>query len=111
MEAVKAFVKGYTTSKTSTRRKLLADLSAAAENGGARALMLLCSYEYSYMHLHLCGFCLQEYIIVSPHPQSTTHFFNHIHKLSTLSLCVIDLPQPAVKICIQTLGNTLFRYT
>ena len=34
MEATKAFVKDYATSKISTRQKLLTDLCAAATSGG-----------------------------------------------------------------------------
>ena len=34
MEATKAFVKDYATSKISTRQKLLTDLCAAAASGG-----------------------------------------------------------------------------
>ena len=34
MEAVKAFVKNYSTSKTSLRKQLIADLSPAAASGG-----------------------------------------------------------------------------
>jgi hypothetical protein len=55
MEAIKAFVKGYSTSKTSTRRDLLENLLSAARGK--------------------------------------------------------ELPVPAVKACVQTLGSTLFLYT
>ena len=34
MEAVKAFVKSYTTGKTSTRKKLLSDLTLATASKG-----------------------------------------------------------------------------